>query len=319
MSNTKHRVVEPNKIADSTTEIMDKDGKYVPLMHRGINKDFLDLLHITLSVMAERNDCDPNILDYTFSVTDYKDCLGLTNSKDAYHKIKDMTMSALADCALAYPTDKGFIAYNAFQAVEYNDQKGQVCISLSQHFKKNLLELMAEKGKKVYFELSDTLSMKSMYSKKVYPVLLEFKDKTITFNGKGDQQGKSFTRIFSLDEFRTLTNLPESYGVDRLRSVCQGIKNDIDSCTKYSCSFTLNLAKEGRGRYGKLTHICFNLLSIKAEEVKVLAEPHIKDPDESNSVLLSTIVSVISPESTSANTIQPNAATTVTPNTSSSQ
>lgn len=274
MKQSKLRVIEPNQIAEAKGQKM--------------SKAYLDTLHIALTLVAHAENESPDNLDYEFNVNDYKDKFGLQFNANAYKKLRQGIKNTMKNDSLLTIVDANGneIDFFPFQEVEYIASELKVHIVFTRRFKRILNELLESRGKKIYFALPDTLQMKSEYSKKLYPILLEFIGKPIEFTGSGSLQGKFFDRIYSLDDFRDVLCIPKSYVIKNIKDVCNVIQAEIEAYTPYHADAFYNQIT-GRGRYGgKITHICWkikskekikeNLIIENAKSAVLTIEPGVK-------------------------------------------
>ena len=251
------QVTEPNSIAEAKG--------------RKMSKAFLDTLYITLNLVASEENVHPDNLDYEFCVTDYKEKFGLQFDKNVYKKLRKAIRDTMRnDSLLTIINEQGNeVDFFPFQEIEYDANELKIHIVLGRRFKKIITDLLESKGKKVYFSLTDTLRMKSEYTKKMYPILLEYIGKPMTFTGSGSLQGKRFDRIDTIENFKELLCIPKSYVIKNIKDTCTMIQAEIEAYTPYRVEVYYNQIA-GRGRYGgKTTHICWTIRQKeKVKEVK---------------------------------------------------
>lgn len=254
------RVIEPNQIAEAKGQKM--------------SKAYLDTLHIALNIVAHTDGDRADNLDYEFSVNEYKDKYGLQFDSNAYKKLRKAIHDTMkSDSLLTMINERGNeVDFFPFQEVEYIPSELKVHIVFTRRFKKILNELLASKGKKIYYALPDTLQMKSEYSKKMYPILLEYMGKPMEFAGTGSLKGKKFDRIDTLENFKELLCIPKSYVIKNIKDVCDTIQAEIEAYTPYHAEAFYNQLA-GRGRYGgKITHICWTIEKKEKAKSRPLTE-----------------------------------------------
>lgn len=235
---------------------------------RGVYKrDFLDLFDMILHEIGEESDHD--ICEYELHAAKYKDAFGITLDKNYYPLIekKIETIQAVEPLATIY-IDGWKVHTRFFQASKFNPDTKKIILRVDEDFKKLIVRLLNEKGKKVYYGLSDTLRMRSEYSKRFYPILLERVHKNpgdrMNFSGEGDLHGVAFDQIYKIEDFRKLLNIPKTYITSRVGFICNQIAEEIYSCTPYEAHYFFNKKKNGRGRPG-VTHICWTMEKKEAQ------------------------------------------------------
>lgn len=244
----KGEVIKPNSIAEAR-------GTY--------SKTFLDILDIVLQKVALENE-NPANLRYEFYIKDYISAFGLRFDFDAFRKLRTSVKAAYEKepvITLCLDDDTE-VDFRVFQEIKYSKADMKIEVMLTTRFKEQLIDLLEQKGKKIFYALPDTLQMKSEYSKKMYPVLLERVHKGPTdrmcFSGRGTQKGVYFDRIDSMEEFRALLNLPKSYKISNIKEMCALIMREIEEYTPYTARCYYNEYAPGRGRPG-VTHICWTM------------------------------------------------------------
>lgn len=254
------QVIEPNQIIEAKLKKM--------------SKGFLDTLYVGMTLVAEtfEND-DPERLEYSFYARELAEKYGLENEKSIYKKLKDQVTSTMEKDSLMYINENGEdIRYFVFQEVRYADGEGKVTIVFSNRFKKALHQMLLARGKKAYFGLRDVMGMKSEYTKKMYPILLEYMGKPMEFAGTGSLKGKKFDRIDTLENFKELLCIPKSYVIKNIKDVCDTIQAEIEAYTPYHAEAFYNQLA-GRGRYGgKITHICWTIEKKEKAKSRPLTE-----------------------------------------------
>lgn len=241
-------VIKPNSIAEAR-------GKILP--------NTLDLLDITIHSIIKKPYDDPEQLEYYITASDYTEKFGFNETRNAYRKLKELTYDVMyKQKVVAIYIDGHIDQFFIFQEAEYYQDEMMVRVMFSQRFKKLLVDEFKRKGKKIYYELPQTLRMKSEYSKRFYPILLERTHKTIndrmTFSAKGTLKGKKYDRIDRIENFREQLHIPSSYKVSRLKDICQRIVDDVNNLTPYMVSVEYNELAIGRGRPAT-THICWKI------------------------------------------------------------
>lgn len=131
-----------------------------------MSKAFLDILDISMQKVVETDE-SPDNLDYDFFVKDYEEQFGLQFNKNAFRKLRKAIHDTMkTDSLLTINLKEGHeIDYFVFQEVEFIEADGRIHVVFTRRFKKILIELLEQKGKKIYYSLPDTLQMNSEYSK----------------------------------------------------------------------------------------------------------------------------------------------------------
>lgn len=229
-----------------------------------LSKSSLDLLDITMHEIAMHTD-NPDKLEYVIKAKDYVDKIGVSSATNAYTKIKETARTALRnkDILRIAGADGRITEFVLFQSISYAGEKnGVLTVELSRKLKTAINELMALRGKKIYYAMTDTLSMKSGYSKRYYPILLmrvhQKPDDRMEFAGRGSLQGKHYDHIVQIAEFRSFLGIPDSYKTNRIKDIVNTITEEIESCTKYHAEAEYSESGTGKGRKS-VTHICFRM------------------------------------------------------------
>ena len=252
MARKKEIVIKPNAVAEAR-------GK--------MSREFLTILDMALHQVAAglANGDDPNKLEYEFYVRDYADKFGLNFSSDAYRKLRDAVNHVMGNgFHFTMPlVDGGIANFYPFQEIDYYDGEGRMRVTFGIRFKNVVVDYINERKARVYYPLVDTLQMASGYSKRLYPILLERVHKAtgddMTFSAAGSLHGKKFDRIDSMDGFRELLDIPKSYITKQVKDICETVIREIDAYTDYHAEVFYNDAPGGRGRYPKITHICWRM------------------------------------------------------------
>lgn len=243
MSDKKPEVVEPNTIVEA----------------RGsMNKAFLDTFHAALAQVAQSDDI-PELLEYEWDAKQYKNMYGLKYTDNIYKKMANDADNCFKNDTIFIGDYKKGEEIHVFSRVHYDGQAGKISIRFSNEFKTLLVQSIEQKGKKVYFSLPDTLRMGSMYSKRMYPILLEYIGHPIVFTGEGSLKGQKFDRIDSIQNFRDILSLPDSYNIARIKTICKTIVDEVQEFTPYEASVSYNALARGQGRYPSVTHVCWNI------------------------------------------------------------
>lgn len=253
-------------------EITVIESNSISEIHGRMSKAFIDTLHVALLNVALAND-SPENLDYEWNVTEYSQYYGLKFDYNVYKRMEKEVDDTLAQNSMMSTVENGeTISFFIFQEVRYNPKVKTVHVVFTRRFKNILSKMLAQKGRKIYFALPETLSMSSIYGKRMYPILLEFVDKPIVFNGKGTLHQKSFDHIYKLDEFKELLNI-SSYGTTKVKDVCNIIIREINEHTTYNAEVYFNESREGSGRYETVTHVCWNIKKKpSSEQTEAIAE-----------------------------------------------
>lgn len=243
------RTIKPNTIAEA---------------RGGMSKAFLDILDISMQKVVETDE-SPDNLDYDFFVKDYEEQFGLQFNKNAFRKLRKAIHDTMkTDSLLTINLKEGHeIDYFVFQEVEFIEADGRIHVVFTRRFKKILIELLEQKGKKIYYSLPDTLQMNSEYSKKFYPILLERVHKTendrMLFSAFGSLHNEPFDRIETIENFRELLSIPKSYAITQVKNTCNLIVAEIEAYTPYHAEVYYNTIPS-RSRYPKITHICWRII-----------------------------------------------------------
>ena len=259
----KAQVTEPNIVAEAVLVDNNSDnGSSVLSSSISVG---LDILHICLFLLTLDNPGDEKNLIYEFSPDDFSELVGLKYRKDGFSKLKnDSILFFSKGINLSFPTiDENGNAQIIwlFEYVKFKDADRTIEVKYTEEGKKFLVDELKQRGRKIYFLLTDTLSMKSGYSKKLYPILLEnIHRNTIKPNLPGGtvDRNEEFSSIFRLEDFQKMMQFPPGYyRVSSLKRICDNISEEITSHTPYDCTVTYNHKKYARGQ--KLTHVCWLL------------------------------------------------------------
>lgn len=255
------KVTEPTQLADA---IIDTNK---------LNKDFLNAFYIGLALVAQndKTEADKANLVYSFDINKYKGLFNLEYDKNVFTKMKNITTELLRNNPIivqgyqdAEKDCEEVIAFPVFQSVSCIRMNNRMVLQLiyTENMKKYLVSLLEQKGRKIYFELTDVLQLKSAYAKKMYPYLLKRVHKNesdrICLSAEGNLQGEAFDTIQSMNNFREVLRFPNSYKTERILKIATDIAAEITEKTHYNVSVVFNGCKSG-GRYSKITHLCWRM------------------------------------------------------------
>jgi hypothetical protein len=242
----KMRAKAPNKALNA------KPKKELP-------KAFYDLRDIIFHLVNLPDD-EPENLEYEIEISQYKDKLGLQDGKNAYTKIRRLGKQALESSPVLdmYFKDGGWSSFHVFQEINWQPNKsGIMTVLLTKRFKEVLIN---EKNGMTFYNISETLPMKSKYSKIMYPRLIgRMNQKKIEFKASGSLQGEYFNFYETVENFREVVGMPENYRIDKIKEVCKKIIKDIEECTGYKAEVYYNLAHINGATKHKTTHIAWKL------------------------------------------------------------
>lgn len=232
-----------------------------------LTKGFTDLRDIVLSVV-NRPDDDPENLDYDIFLPDYKEKFGMKFDRNVYQKIQSEVRRQMKyDTLLTTISERGNeVDFFPFQEIEWCGN-GMIHVVLGRRFKK----ILAEKGNPyTIYSIAYTLPMKSKYSKVMFPRLMEHLwQSRMRFNYRGDQRDNSFTYFETINQFREICGIPESYNTAKVKQVCATIVNDIADYTDYTAEVFFNSAQVPGSTSKKpmVTHVCWNLIRKSGEVI----------------------------------------------------
>ncbi len=245
----KEAVVKPNSLAEA-------GGLY--------SKVLLDVVDMILPKVGDESEEDKGCLCYDLNLKEYAKSYGFKFDKNLFKKFRVSTKKEFdrePSVSMILPNGHE-VVFKLFQELEYSEEDLSVKAMLTTRFKEQLVNLLDQRGRKVFYALTDTLPMRSEYSKKMYPILLERVHKSPTdrmqFSGKGSQQGIYFDRIDPIERFKELLDIPKSYKISNIKTTCTMIANEIETFTPYIARYYFNEYAPGRGRPG-VTHICWTM------------------------------------------------------------
>lgn len=246
------KVAKPNTIAEARGQI---------------DQGFLDINDIILSKINMSDDEEKNLI-YNIKVSDYRDKFGLVFDKNAYRKLKNGVKKQLNSGSLITIINKRGNEENFFpiQDVEWDESNGTVIVELSRKYKELIVEALSEhRGGIIYYALPFTLKMKSKYSKKLFPILLENIGRPpMMFEALGNLQGQTFAAIYPLEKLRDqYLCLPKSYKLSNIKAVCDTIVAEIMEYTEYEAEVFYNLARVSGSRKPAVTHVCWKIRKVK--------------------------------------------------------
>lgn len=198
-------------------------------------KQEADTLDIVLQ-MINKSDDEPSNLCYTINLDEYTHKFGLNYDRNAYRKIrKNLEGTGFKHIGLLQDNGR-FLEFILFQSLDWAADGSSVTVKLGEDFKAKLVELKNSKaGGITYYSISYTLPMKSQYSKRLYPMLLEFL--------------KTGWRVDTIDDLREKLQIPVSYKYNDIkRFVLDRAVEDINEMTDLTISYVEN---RNTGRGGK--------------------------------------------------------------------
>ena len=199
---------------------------------RNFNSKEMDLLFSICSQVREKG---TDIVEFTFDdlkeLSDYK----MTATK---HFIKDIesVYDKLIQLNLKIGTDTEFTKFVLFKEYSVSESKGIVTVGVNEKFKYILNEITQNFTK---FELEEFTNIRSSYAKTAYRLLKQYR--------------KTGYAIFTINQFRELLCIPESY---QTFNINQKIINPIEAeLSQYFQGLKIKKVKAKGGR--NITHIEF--------------------------------------------------------------
>lgn len=262
------KVPEPNSVAEAALT-QNSGSTDRNLISSAAHCSGLDLIHISLYLVAQDAPYEGNKLLYEFDPGDFSKLMGLKNDRDSFKKLTNYAMIFSSDLNFSIPTidEKGNpTIVSIFEYIKFKKDSRTIEILFTRTGKKALVKEFQSSGKKIYYYLADELSMKSAYSKKLYPILLEnINRKLMSFNGNGDLNGQYYSSIFNLPKFMDMMQIPPGYRrISSIKRICDSVASEITKCTHHDCAVEYNFIRS-RGCSGKLTHICFRIAAKKKQ------------------------------------------------------
>ena len=230
-------------------------------VRNNMNKCFMIVFDILLECVFYNS--NPMNLRYVLHVKDYKDRFDLTYNNNAYRKLRD-------SCDIINKNPITLVTSNChgrmrkiklFDSVEYK-MNGVITIELSADFKRHLVNEFNAfgKGENVVLALHDTSLMRSIYSKKMYPVLLDSIDNSIVHSDEClGLTESSFKRIDSWSELKSFLCVPKSYSTSQVKDICHLICDEINKHTLYRVNVEFTTSRGKQGRYPKISQVLWHL------------------------------------------------------------
>lgn len=166
-----------------------------------IECDTLDLI----LALVNRDDDDPDKLEYELNVEECAARYKLKYGYNAVRKVKANIVDAKSFRVIElYNEDKSYTKMAMYQKVTISADGKVILIKLGEDFKKMLVSMKNDgMGSITYYDIKYTLAMHSQYSKRLYPMLIQFK--------------KTGARYDSVDELRMKLGVPESYNWNKFQ------------------------------------------------------------------------------------------------------
>ena len=159
-----------------------------------------------LAMVAQIKKEDQGFHIYKIAIQDFVEFTG-TKSRNEYERAKIVSKSLVKKYVEITRPDGSVLQTHLLSSADYKKGDGYVEVSFDPKLKPYLLEL---KRDFTSYDIRNILPLKSKYAIRIYELLKQFK--TV-----GE-------RTFSLDEFRILLSIPDSYSYGRLK---KGILNPV--------------------------------------------------------------------------------------------
>ena len=230
-----------------------------------------DILDIILATVNSENDIDKN-LKYEIPINEYAAKYNFEYNKNARSKVRKAikSISEKGHMALGLlQEDKSFVSMVIFQVLKINSDNDTITIKLGEDFKELLVKIKKSKYSSItFYDIKYTLAMKSVYSKRLYPMLLEWKG-----------TGKRFDNY---EELKEKLQIPASYKANMLKTrIIDTAVNEINQISDLIVSYNFD-TKPTRGGQ-KIVGINWTIKVKKKEKeplndvkIEIMAESLIK-------------------------------------------
>lgn len=227
-----------------------------------------DILDIILATVNSKDDIDDN-LKYEIPINEYAAKYCLEYNKNARSKVRKAikAISEKGHMALGLlHEDKSFVSMVVFQVLKINADNDTITIKLGEDFKELLVNIKNSKNSSVtFYDIKYTLAMKSVYSKRLYPMLLEWKN-----------TGKRFDNY---EELKEKLQIPPSYKANMLKTrIIDVAVEEINQITDLIISYDFD-TKPTRGGQ-KIVGINWNI-KLKKRDAEPLNDAKIQVMAES--------------------------------------
>lgn len=182
-------------------------------------------LNLFFSLCFKANNIGTNEIILTFS--ELRELSNGDVKLPRFLKTLKTTYDKLITLPFHYQNEKGFGAFVLFNKYFVNEVDRTVTIRLSEDFEYILNNLI---GKFTKFDLIEFVSLKSTYSKNIFKLLKQWESKK--------------EKSFSIEEFRTILNIPEKYRISEIDKFV--IKPILAELPKYFNNLNLEKIKVGR-------------------------------------------------------------------------
>jgi len=224
---------------------------------------------ILCSMISFIDPSDEDFLTYKTSITDFANLLGIT--KSSIYRDIDIVTTRLLSRVIKINTDNGWKKYQWVSLAEVNKNEDTLLLRFHDELKPYLLEL---KKRFTSFKLQEVVFFKSVYSIRIYQLLVDHNNKKIP------------NFIYKLEDFREmmLGENSKKYPVykDFRVKILEVAKKELDK--KSSLSFTFKSLRVGR----KIGKIEFQVLETNnnIEVSKELQEMEIRESKDIPDVII---------------------------------
>lgn len=206
------------------TEIVVYKNELNTIPLRNFNAVEMDLL---MALMSQMRDKDVTEVSFDFSTLKELSRYNKETALDSFVGDLKSTYSKLISLNVDFETKSKYVSFVLFTKYEVDKDNQTVKVKVNTEFK-DLINKMT--GNFTKFELQQFTELRSSYSKTAYRLLKQYRT--------------TGTARFSLDEFRKLLDIPDSYKISDIdKRVLQPIQNELEPIFK-----GLKITKHKRSR-----------------------------------------------------------------------
>ena len=193
-----------------------------------------DTLDMILALVNKEDDI-PEKLEYEIDVAECASKYKLKYGYNAMRKVRANIVDAKCFQAIElYNEDKSYTKMAMYQRVTISADGKTIYVKLGEDFKRMLVEMKLNGMASItYYDIKYTLAMHSQYSKRLYPMLLQFK--------------KSGIRRDRVEDLRYKLGVPESYNWSKFKlNVLDKAVEEINGMTNITVDYKV-MKKPVRG------------------------------------------------------------------------
>jgi plasmid replication initiation protein len=180
-------------------------------------------MKIILAVIGKIQKEDEDFKDYCFYVKDFLDVINPDAEWKKNYNFIIESIKGILSKPLHIRTEKGDLICNWLAEADTEKDSGLVRLKFPPSLKPYLLQLREQF---TTFKLEYILSLNSIYSIRIYELLKQFKSTGV--------------RSISLEEFKRILVIPNSYKISDIKNVLNRAKEEISEKTDIEFTYTLN-------------------------------------------------------------------------------